>query len=107
MVFPVLVHWTEHAKQKMRFYGLSESRLRRVLRHPKRVEHGIAPGTTALMQPATPKHTSEIWIMVTKRSGQLIVVTAWRYPGKSPIRGDLPIPVDIQRAVSSVLMALQ
>ncbi len=42
------LRWTEHARQKMRFYGLSESRLRRVLRHPARVEHGIAPTTPAL-----------------------------------------------------------
>ncbi len=93
--------WTEHAKQKMRFYGLSESRLKRVLRRPSRVEHGIAPGTTALMQPANPKHTSEIWLMVTKRRGQLVIVTAWRYPGKSPIRGDLPIPEEIRRELTA------
>lgn len=100
------MRWTEHARQKMRFYGLSENRLKRVLRHPTRVEHGIAPATTALMQPATVKHTSEIWIMVMKRRAQLIVITAWRYPGKSPIRGNLPVPIDIQRAISGVLMAL-
>lgn len=43
--------WTAHARQKMRFYGLSEQRLRRVLKFPQRIEEGIAPETTAIMQP--------------------------------------------------------
>ncbi len=93
-------HWTEHAKQKMRFYGLSEARLRRVMRNPFRVEEGIAPKTTALMQPANPKHTSEIWLMYQKRRGTLVMITAWRYPGKSPVRGALPIPDEIRRELS-------
>lgn len=43
--------WTAHARQKMKFYGLSEQRLRRVLKFPQRIEEGIAPKTTAIMQP--------------------------------------------------------
>ncbi len=92
--------WTEHVKRKMRFYGLSRTRLLRVLRHPKRVETGIAPNTTALMQPANSKHTSEIWLMYSKKSTGLVIITAWRYPGKSPVRGNLPIPEEIRRELA-------
>jgi ribosomal protein L44E len=92
--------WTKHAREKMRFYRLSESRLKRVLRNHKRKELGIASGTIAVMQPTTSKHTSEIWLMyqTTKskvKSQKLKVISAWRYPGKSPIRGPIPIPLEI------------
>ena len=52
--------WTEHAHFKMRQYGLSEARVKRVLRTPTRVEAGIAPKTVAVMQPASSStgHTS-------------------------------------------------
>src|SRR3989338_2733202 len=56
--------WTRHAKEKMKFYRLSENRLKRVLRRPDRVEEGIAPGTAALMQRVgTKKRLTEIWLM--------------------------------------------
>jgi len=102
--------WTKHAKEKMRFYRLSEARLKRVLRNPKRKELGIAEGTIAIMQPTTSRHTSEIWLMyqlvkskvpgLAKRSGagknqKPKIISAWRYPGKSPIRGPIPIPREI------------
>jgi hypothetical protein len=49
------IHWTNHSRMKMKFYGLSEARVKRVLRAPKRVEEGIAENTIALMQPASVK----------------------------------------------------
>ena len=62
--------WTAHAQAKMRFYGLSESRVRRVLHSPLRIEEGIAPGTVAALQPASYKTKDgkrswgqEIWVM--------------------------------------------
>jgi hypothetical protein len=88
--------WTKHAREKMRFYRLSESRLKRVLRNHKRKELGIASGTIAVMQPTTSKHTSEIWLMYQNlRKRGIRIITAWRYPGKSPIRGPIPIPLEI------------
>ena len=63
--------WTRHIKNKMLFYGLSESRIRAVVRNPKRVEEGIAPQTVAAMQPkASGKKKEEIWVMyrTAKRS---------------------------------------
>lgn len=62
--------WTAHAQAKMRFYGLSQARVRRVLHSPLRIEEGIAPGTVAALQPASYKTkegkrswSQEIWVM--------------------------------------------
>ena len=88
--------WTKHVKDKMRFYGLSESRLRRVLSNPKRKETGIAPDTVAVMQPTgSEKHPTEIWLMYKKDDKKIKIITAWRYPGISPVRELPPIPEDI------------
>lgn len=88
--------WTRHAQEKMRQYGLSEARLRRVLRFPKRREKGIAPKTVALMQPAgSRRRPTEIWLMYQKKGKKLKIITAWRYPGISPVREPPPIPDDI------------
>jgi len=86
-----MLTWTNHSKRKMKYYRLSESRVKRVINNPKRKEIGIAPGTVAIMQPTNSKHTSEIWVMYQKNK----VITAWRYPGKSPVRGPVPIPEEI------------
>ena len=96
--------WTKHAKEKMRYYRLSEGKLKRVLSNPKRVEEGIAPNTIAIMQPAgTKKHPTEIWLMYqiknsklkTKNLKLIKIISAWRYPGISPIHEPPPIPEDI------------
>ena len=106
-------HWTDHVRNKMRQYRLTESRVKRVLRHPKRVEVGVAEDTVAAMQPAgSAKHPFEIWVMwATGRKAQrakrespktkfgfvnekITVISAWRYPGVSPLREPPPIPDD-------------
>lgn len=83
----------------MNYYKLSVSRVLRVLNNPLRVEDGVAEGTIAAMQPTSQQHTSEIWLMYQKdqTSGQIKIITAWRYPGKSPVRGSIPIPEEIRR----------
>ena len=110
---PVL-HWTHHSKDKMRFYKLSEQRVRRVLHSPKRVEEGIAPDTMALMQPTSIKSsyaisasnirsspgraeskreenwTQEIWVMVQDKGMKRKIISAWRYPGKTKPGEPLP-----------------
>ena len=90
--------WTMHVKGRMRFYGLSESRVKRVIAHPERAEAGIAPKTTAVMQPITKKGkiTQEIWVMYQDKKTQRTIITAWRYPGKSPVRETIPIPGNIR-----------
>lgn len=88
--------WTHHAHDKMRYYRLSEARIKRIIRHPARIEEGIAEGAIACMQPSAPtatkekKNHSEIWAMYAIKQKQIIVITAWRYPGKSPERDPVP-----------------
>lgn len=95
--------WTNHSKQKMRHYRLSENRVKRVLRKPERVEEGIAPETIAAMQPSgTKKHPSEIWVMYVafKKPRKIKIISTWRYPGRTP-KGQRPIiPEDILRELN-------
>lgn len=64
-------YWTKHVGMKMRYYGLSEQRVRRVIRRPLRTEVGIATETVAVMQPQSTKRgadgqktwSAEIWVM--------------------------------------------
>jgi len=89
------IYWTRHVKEKMRYYGLTEGRLRRILKSPKRREKGIAPRTIALMQPAGTKKPTEIWLMYQQISQRKRMISAWRYPGISPKGEPIPIPEDI------------
>lgn len=89
------IHWTSHAKRKMRQYQLSEKRLKRVLRFPARKEEGVALETCAIMQRSgTKKRPKEIWLMYQIKNKKIRIISAWRYPGISPKR-ELPIPEDI------------
>ena len=111
--------WTEHAKYKMKQYGLSEQRVKRVIRTPYRVEEGIVKNTVAVMIPAgnftvpkegeKPNWKQELWVMyqVTKpktqkhkNTNKLKVISAWRYPGVSPKNN--PIPEDILREIGGL-----
>lgn len=88
--------WTNHVGRKMMFYGLSADRIKRIMRNPKRSEKGIAPNTIAVMQPTGSRtRPSEVWVMYARRGKTKTIITAWRYPGISPIREAIPIPVDI------------
>lgn len=88
--------WTHHVKEKMKYYQLSEQRVKRVLRNPDRVEEGVSPDTVAVMQRNdTKKHKKEIWAMYQeKKEGEKTVISAWRYPGESPVGGNIEIPED-------------
>ena len=105
------IYWTQHVKDKMRFYNLSEGRLKRVLRRPEREEKGIALRTVAVMQTAgTKKNPTEVWLMyqivpLNSKSPisnfqspkqRIKIISAWRYPGQSPT-GEPPIPEDVLR----------
>lgn len=93
--------WTKHVKKKMRQYRFSEKRILRVLRRPDRKEAGIAPATVAAMQiVGSKKHPSEIWLMyqlisTKQKSKEIKIISAWRYPGRSPLRQPPPIPDDV------------
>jgi hypothetical protein len=120
-------HWTNHVAGKMVYYGLSADRVKRVMRNPYRSEKGIAPDTIAVMQPGktTPavagkpaSWKEEIWVMYAEKAGpkgksmmdqmqnflgkKKVVITAWRYPGKSPIREAIPIPSNILEELKNI-----
>lgn len=71
--------FTRHAQSKMRQYGLSEQKVRSVIRHPKRREEGIVPHTIAVMQPPSIKHdatgkeiwSQEVWVMFQLKNASL------------------------------------
>jgi len=96
--------WTKHALEKMRFYNLSENRLKRVLRNPSRKEEGIAPETLAVMQRAgSKKHPTEIWLMYQIIKSKVKIISAWRYPGISPKGKEIPIPRDILEELNKII----
>lgn len=94
---PSKIIWTTHAKFKMAFYGLSENRVRRVLKTPLRTEEGIAEKTGACMQPSSYKFkngkkswSQEIWVMFTNTKNGIKIISAWRYPGITKPRAPFP-----------------
>ena len=109
--------WTNHVKDKMRYYKISPSLVKRIVRHPHRVEEGIAPKTTAGMQ-RTPnkKRPQEIWVMYQEISRQPIsdnnlssmiyspkkIISAWRYPGVSPVGKEIHIPDDVMAELENL-----
>lgn len=109
-------YWTRHVWGKMLHYRISESLIRRIIRYPKRMEEGVAPETLAAMIPAgSAKRPQEVWVMYAKSGkaevknakSKLIVITAWRYPGTSPVRTHVPIPRDILNELDGVLKQIQ
>lgn len=117
--------WTRHSLYKMKQYGLSRQRIKRVIRVPKRVEEGIVNNTIACMQKAgSAKHPYEIWAMYQLRKGeanspatagprqgggkqvlnstnhQLRIISAWKYPGTSPRNN--PIPREILEEIENL-----
>ena len=85
----------------MRQYRISEGLVRRIIRSPKRMEEGVAPDTVAVMQPAGHKRPYEVWVMYQKKP-KIIVISAWRYPGISPVRAAVPIPADVLAELRSM-----
>jgi len=97
-----LLHWTHHARVKMRYYGISEARVRRVLNLPKRIEEGIAPKTIAMMQSVyNRRRPYEIWTMIQEDRNRRKVISAWKYPGMT--KSGKPLPEEILREIRSAL----
>ena len=107
--------WTNHVVDKMNQYQLSPQMVKRVIRSPRRVEAGVAPRTTAVMQTRGNKRKTEIWVMYTpakresskfkaqnSKLGKIKIISAWRYPGVSPVRGAIPIPPDIMEELEKI-----
>lgn len=130
--------WTNHSLMKMKYYGLSQQRVKRVIKSPERIEEGIVEKTIACMQTAgSKKHPYEIWTMyqlckskaiskpqfpISKqiqnsnyqnskigfanklmklKAKKLKIISAWRYPGKSPKNN--PIPEEIINEIKNLL----
>lgn len=83
------------------FYGLSATKIKSVLFRHDRMEPGIAPDTIAVMKKSgSAKHPYEIWVMYQDKdvmqdgikTPQRVVITAWRYPGVSKPREQIPFP---------------
>jgi len=84
-----ILFWTNHVQGKMRFYQLSENRVKRVINSPHRIEKGIAPNTIAMMQRAgSKKHPYEIWTMIQDEKSRRKIISAWRYPGITKPRSE-------------------
>jgi hypothetical protein len=103
-------YWTEHAKYKMQFYGLSAQKILGVMRRPRRKEEGIVKNTIAVMQPVSSKIINgktiwkqEAWVMFQKvkssnckvkslgiNKNKIKIISAWRYPGVSPKNNPIP-----------------
>lgn len=112
--------WTEHVKDKMLYYGISASLIRRIVRFPKRREEGVAPRTIALMQP-TSSGKQEIWVMLQEikkstiktqntnaklknfQQPKIRIISAWRYPGISPMNKPIPMPDEIRQELGELL----
>ena len=106
------IFWTKHSKAKMRQYEFSEKRVLRILRKPDRKEVGIAPRTIANMQiTGTQKHPTEAWMMCqikklkikSEKLKVIKIISAWRYPGRTPA-GERPIiPEDTLEELDNIL----
>jgi len=101
------IAWTKHVIQKMKYYGLSENKLRNVMWRPERVEEGIAPDTVAIMQSyGSTKKPKEIWLMYQTFSRQdkkkKRIISAWRYPGVSPKGKAIYIPDDVMELLQEI-----
>jgi len=89
----------------MKYYRISPSLVKRVIRYPERTEEGIAPETIASMKVAKSKKRQEIWVMYRsskkEKNQKIRIITAWRYPGESPERN--PVPENILQEVKELL----
>ena len=94
--------WTSHVQNKMRHYAISESLVKRVIRHPDRVEEAIVADMVAAMKKTKSKQYPEVWVMYTPvRDAKLKIITAWKYPAESDERD--PIPESILKEVREII----
>lgn len=117
--------WTNHSLIKMKYYGLSQQRIKRVIKNPERIEEGIVEKTIASMQTSgSSKHPYEIWAMyqignfkpkipnskkiqsyklkvLNPINRRIRIISAWKYPGTSPKNN--PIPEEILKEIISLI----
>ncbi len=95
----------------MLFYRISEQKIQTIMKNPDRKEEGIAPNTLAVMKRNdTPKRKEELWVMYATSDPEdaakarfggpkKVMISTWRYPGKSKPGKQIPIPNDILEAI--------
>ena len=89
-------HWTLHSRGKLFQYNLTPNVVKRVIRHPDRVEEGIAPKTIAVMKRKdTAKQKRELWTMYQQVGKKKRIISAWIYPGESPKGKEIYVPEDV------------
>lgn len=93
--------WTQHSRDKMKFYKLSESRIQRVIHSSARIEYGIVPDTIVMMQVVNgSRKKSEIWVMVQDEKNRRKVISVWRYPGVT--KPGEPLPAAILKEIRGI-----
>jgi hypothetical protein len=96
--------FTNHARAKMKHYGISESLVKRIIRYPDRIEEAIVEDLIAAMKKTNSNKFPEVWTMYTpikEDSGKIKVITAWKFPGESSSRD--PIPQSVIDEVRSII----
>jgi len=103
-------YWTDHAKAKLKQYGLSASRVTRIMRYPERIEEAIVADCFAAMQTVGNKNKNEIWIMwqnIIKDkkllSAKKKIISAWRYPGITQPGKQIPFPADTLEELQTLI----
>ncbi len=123
--------WTNHSVDKMQYYALSESLVKRVIRNPIRIEEGIVPDTSVVMMPRKVKEQvagepkkweEEIWVMFQEIKSpkskvkslntslqallsisKIRIISTWRYPGMSPKDREISIPDEILQDLENIV----
>ncbi len=110
-------YWTEHAKSKLKQYGLSAQRVIRIVNHPLRTEEAVVPNCIACMQRIGNKKKTELWTMYQEKlqiqnlksqkredliTPRKIIISAWRYPGLTQPGRPVPIPEDTLEELNKI-----
>jgi len=74
------IFFTKRCQERMKYYKISESRVKRIVNSPERKEKGIIKGTIAMVQTVGKKEKTEIWVLCQKRKNKIKVISVWRYP---------------------------
>ena len=100
--------WTQHSIYKMKQYGLSEQRIRRVIRSPERTEKGIVKNTIAVMQPSSLKTkdgkrtwSQEIWAMYQTPKTRSVKSEAQKIYSSKSLPGNIAIQLKKVKIISA------
>lgn len=121
-------YWTNHVQMKMSQYGVSKTNVLNILRDPQRIEIGVCEDTYAAMKKKDKvKNPYEIWVMyqirntetkdpkevyklisdqeydiVFKNNYQVIIISAWKYPGITNIEDEKVLSLALQQVFNNL-----